>query len=251
VLSCLAADALVFNSGYHLRAFAEAADELLARLPKPNPRAALAAALEQACVISPGVDVEEIALGAGGVGAALRVAFNHRWEYDKDPVAFLRAAATARDAGADLELVLLGERFESLPDGAAEWLERLSPVIVHAGFARDRAHYAELLAGSDVVVSTARHEFFGISAIEGLAAGCSPLMPQRLSYPDVLPDEWHAQGLYRDDADLSSRLIRAAAEPARLRDSELRASLRKVAETYSMQRTAQDLDALCVRAHGV
>jgi len=244
ILSCLAADRVIFNSGYHLRAFAQAAEELLARLPKPNPRAALAAALAQAHVVSPGVDVDQIPVGTGG-SEALRVVFNHRWEYDKDPIAFLRAAHAAAEAGAELELILLGERFETLPEGSAEWLQKTEAMTVHQGFAHDRAHYAELLGSADLVASTAQHEFFGISAIEGLAAGCSPLLPKRLSYPDVLPEEWHAAGLYADDADLTARMIGAAAEPGPLRDPLRRQRLRSVAAQYSMENTAQTLDDLC------
>ncbi len=39
---------------------------------------------------------------------------------------------------------------------------------------------------SDVIVSTAEHEFFGISVVEAIAAGAYPLLPRRLSYPEIL-----------------------------------------------------------------
>ncbi len=35
-------------------------------------------------------------------------------------------------------------------------------------------------------MSTAQHEFFGISAVEALAAGAYVLLPNRLAYPEVL-----------------------------------------------------------------
>ena len=41
---------------------------------------------------------------------------------------------------------------------------------------------------SDFVVSTANHEFFGIGILEAIAAGCTPLLPDRLSYPAILQD---------------------------------------------------------------
>jgi hypothetical protein len=37
-----------------------------------------------------------------------------------------------------------------------------------------------------VIVSTAEHEFFGLSVCEAIAAGAFPLLPDRLSYPELL-----------------------------------------------------------------
>ena len=38
------------------------------------------------------------------------------------------------------------------------------------------------------MLSTARHEFFGIAVAEALRAGCLPWLPARLSYPELLPE---------------------------------------------------------------
>ena len=37
------------------------------------------------------------------------------------------------------------------------------------------------------MLSTARHEFFGVAVVEALLAGCLPWLPDRLSYPELLP----------------------------------------------------------------
>ena len=58
--------------------------------------------------------------------------------------------------------------------------------IEHWGYRKSRSDYLAVLRDTDVVVSTAQHEFFGVSIVEAIAAGAYPLLPQRLSYPQIL-----------------------------------------------------------------
>jgi glycosyltransferase involved in cell wall biosynthesis len=241
ILSCVRADAVIFNSAWHQGDFQRAAVELLAQLPKPNPRVELLARLKEAAVISPGVDTGSIPLGSGGEGP-LRVAFNHRWEHDKDPRSFLSACSEAIRAGSELELVLLGERFASTPPGLEGLLAELAPHLVHEGYAPDRASYAALLGASDIVVSAALHEFFGMAVAEGLAAGCTPLVPNRLAYPEVLGEELSSH-LY-EGGELTSRLIEHARNPDELRDESTRALMRGRATAWEAASTSEDLDEL-------
>ena len=53
-----------------------------------------------------------------------------------------------------------------------------------------------LLREADVVCSTAVHEYFGIAMIEAMIAGAVPLLPKRLSYPEVVPESFHDAVLY-------------------------------------------------------
>ena len=48
----------------------------------------------------------------------------------------------------------------------------------------------KVLKESDIFISTADHEFFGIAAVEAVAAGCIPVVPEHLAYPEVL-SEFH------------------------------------------------------------
>lgn len=62
-----------------------------------------------------------------------------------------------------------------------------------------------------MVVSTAAHEFFGLAVLEAARAGCRPLLPNRLAYPELFSAEY----LYQDDADLVPAL-KAACRAGRL-----------------------------------
>ncbi len=75
--------------------------------------------------------------------------------------------------------------------------QRLADHIVHWGYLPSRAAYINLVQQADLVISTADHEFFGVSILEAICAGAFPLLPARLSYPELVPDALHPACLYR------------------------------------------------------
>jgi glycosyltransferase involved in cell wall biosynthesis len=244
LLSCARATRVVFNSAWHRDEVRRAGEELIAKLPAPKPRARISQALEQAEVIWPGIDVEAFPLGTGApAGSPLRVGFNHRMEHDKDPIAFLDACLTARDQGAQLEVVLMGTKFDKAPAGVSERLERLGNTVTFAGFDEDRATYAARLGSCDVVVSTALHEFYGMAMLEALTTGCALLAPNRLAYPEVLTTSIDGIQLYAN-ADLASHLGPYASDCIRLRNVQDRTQRRRASLPHNATASAKALDLL-------
>jgi glycosyltransferase involved in cell wall biosynthesis len=112
--------------------------------------------------------------------------------------------------------------------------------IVHFGFAEDAATYGRLLWQADIVVSTAKHEFFGASIVEACYCGCMPILPKALSYPELIPRANHEQCLYDDFAGLVASLRRAV-----LRVEETRAfSLQRYLSRFDWRRMAPHYDRL-------
>ena len=74
-----------------------------------------------------------------------------------------------------------------------------SDKLIQLGFVESFADYARLLWQSDYVVSTAWQEFFGMSICEAIYCGCLPILPDRLNYPHLLPDDLKPACLYQRD----------------------------------------------------
>jgi glycosyltransferase involved in cell wall biosynthesis len=117
----------------------------------------------------------------------LRVVWNHRWEYDKGPERLLAIVKRLLDRDIAFQLSVLGERFRQVPDAFTELKERLNEEgsrLRHWGYIESTDDYRACLATGDVVLSTALHDFQGLSMLEAVAAGCTPLAPERLGYPE-------------------------------------------------------------------
>jgi len=105
-------------------------------------------------------------------------------------------------------LALLGEKYKKQPPIFEEAYSQLKSNIIHSGYIENYNDYLHMLKKGDIVVSTANQENYGIAVIEAVLAGCMPLLPHRLSYPEVIPHEFHSECLYIDENDLGKKLKR-------------------------------------------
>ena len=202
-LSMAAADCVVFNSEHHRADVLAALPRLLRRFPDHRHSGLLAEVAERMVVLPVGVDVDRFA-GDGPRGDRPVVLWNHRWEYDKDPAAFFGALDELAGEGADFGLIVAGESYQTVPPEFEAARRRFADRIVSFGTAAAE-DYPDLLRQADVVVSTAKHEFFGVAVVEAIAAGALPVLPNRLSYPELVPAPAESY-LYDSPADLVDRL---------------------------------------------
>jgi glycosyltransferase involved in cell wall biosynthesis len=238
--SALRADAVFFNSGYHFESFFDELPRLLKHFPDYNELWTVDALRAKSQVLPLGLDLARLDTPAPEKRRAGRplIVWNHRWEYDKDPQTFFRAVYTLAGEGLDFGLILLGESFRNWPVEFLEARERLGDRIAHFGYTEDVAAYRRLLWQADVVVSTALHEFFGTAVIEACYCGCFPVLPRRLSYPELIPPSLHDLCLYDDFDGLLARLRHAL-----LHVEEARAiSLQPTMERFAWQRMAAHYD---------
>lgn len=242
--SMLAVDRVVFNSAFHRDSFLEALPAFLSHFPEYNELGSVEELEDRSTVLPVGIDGAELEAGRpdDASPSSPLVLWNQRWEYDKNPEAFFAAILEAVDAGADFRVALCGESFGREPPAFAAARRRLGDRLVHVGFAsRDR--YIRLLWEATLTVSTAHHEFFGVGVLEAIRCRTFPLLPDRLSYPELLPETAHARCLYRDHEDLVERLVGALERPssvAELVDRELAPA----AAAFDWERVAPRYDDL-------
>lgn len=205
--SILASTRSVFNSNYHLESFFRELEALVQRIPDMNLRPEVERARQLSQVLPIGTELDCNPPRVEPLRRPPVLLWSHRWEYDKDPLRFLEAAVGLMEHGVDFRIRLLGQRFQEEPEGLEALRRKLEPRILQVGFVGDREAYLEALRTSDIVVSTARHEFFGIGTLEALRSGCLPLLPNDLAYPELLASfEGSERFLYEPASDLSVAL---------------------------------------------
>lgn len=240
--SMLAADAVWFNSQFHLESWFTAVPPFLKHFPEYNELGTVALLQAKSRVMPVGVDFRRLgdweterlaqspnlavsrlaANRPSPISQSPLVLWNQRWEYDKNPEAFFAALAKVAAAGIPFRLALCGQQYGQRPSAFDTALTQFTDQLIHVGHA-DFATYRRLLWQADVVISTAHHEFFGISILEAIYCHTFPLLPHRLSYPELIPATFHADCLYHTQDELVKRLIWALthAEEARNLGGEL------------------------------
>lgn len=215
----LAADRVLFNSRTHFDAFFKALPGFLKMMPEYRPLWVVQEIRSKAGVLYPGCwfpsGNDNFHFPESGPPLVI---WNHRWEFDKDPERFFQALDTVLAQGLDFRLALLGENFQAVPKEFMRAKERYGKRIVRYGYVESREDYYQWLRRGAVVISTATQENFGISVVEAVRHGCTPLLPNRLSYPEIIPETFHRHFLYKDQHDLVERLTSLIRDPLRYRD---------------------------------
>ena len=242
--SQLAADEIWFNSDYHRQSWFTAVPKYLRRFPDYNEKGSISALRTKSRVMPVGIDFAPASASAPSASTEPPlILWNQRWEYDKNPEQFFAALYAAQEAGLPFRVALCGENFQRRPRIFEEAQAKLGERVVHAGYA-DRDTYVRLLAEAEIVISTAVHEFFGISILEAIHSRAFPLLPHRLSYPELIPTSVHGACLYNSPAHLQERLSWAINHPAERR--EITAVLAPATERYHWRQVAPAYDAAFV-----
>ncbi len=251
--SMMAADLVLFNSHFHRDSWFTAVPNFLKHFPEYNELNSVEKLKKKSHVLPVGVDIErlgdweieKLASPHLPISQSPLILWNQRWEYDKNPEAFFAALSEAAAAGFAFRVALCGQQYGKRPSIFDEAIAELGERIIHVGHA-DAATYRRLLWQADITISTAHHEFFGISILEAIVCRTFPILPQRLSYPELIPVPYHSHCLYEDQAGLIKRLQWALTHVTTAR--EIGGALSTAVTQFNWATLAEAYDKILLRA---
>jgi len=175
----VAADRVWFNS--------HGARGLLKRFPDFKPIDRIDEIREKSSVQYPGVDVppQSEFPQPTPLSSPVVITWAARWEHDKGPDELEAFLSALTEAAIDFRINVIGQSYKNQPPAFERIKQSFGDRIDAWGF-QTIERFQEIIDATDVILSTANHEFFGLSVVEAIARGAMPLLPNRLAYPEVI-----------------------------------------------------------------
>ena len=142
----------------------------------------------------------------GGRKESNLVVWNHRWATDKGIDDLLLIDRALYDSSVDCRIVCTSNVQSTAQKTKITFTGRVLPKDEHL----------DLLSRATVLLSTSKHETFGISVMEGILSGCCPLLPNRQIYPYLIPEEYHGRCLYSTVDDAVDKLTKILTDSDRV-----------------------------------
>ena len=249
-VSALAANAVLFNSSYHRESFLTELPKLLRHFPDFRELHNIKDIEEKSFVLHLGMDLSFFDSQRAESGSQNRgdkkpvILWNNRWEYDKNPDDFFKALDNLDEKGLDFQVVVLGENFRKKPDVFDRAKEKLGSRILQLGYVDSREEYTRWLYSSDIVPVMSNQDFFGISVVEAVYCGSYPLLPRRLSYPEIFNPEMFPQNYYDNFENLVEKLIELVTDPELIRNIDFKEHLTKFSWKYKAPEYDNFLESL-------
>lgn len=225
--TALTADYVFFNSKHNRDSFYGELRQLLKRMPDYRHSDAIDELYAKSIILPIGIPLKNMDKGDAIIYKedAPLILWNHRWEFDKNPDDFFKALFILQDEGLDFRVAMLGEAYKNAPPIIEEAKVRLKERIAKSGFLSGN-EYASWMLASDIMPVTSHHDFFGISVMEGVYSGAFPLLPKRLTYPDLYHSTENPEIFYDNFNDLVAKLRHAIIDINKTREANY-ASLAK------------------------
>tara|TARA_B100000941_G_C28508028_1_gene558698 strand:+ start:493 stop:1608 length:1116 start_codon:yes stop_codon:yes gene_type:complete len=202
--SSLISDYNYFNSQYHLDSYINGLRKYLKKMPDFRNLESIDLIKKKSSVLPIGCNLSENNLKKIEHPIIL---WNHRWEYDKNPKLFFETLFELNDLKIDFSLIILGENYSEYPKIFDTAKDKLNNKIIHFGYCENYTQYLRYLKMSNILPVTSHQDFFGISVVEAVSYGCYPILPKRLTYPDLFNYKKNNFLFYNSDLELKDKLV--------------------------------------------
>ena len=206
--SSLASNWNLFNSEYHLNSYLDGLKEYLCKMPDNKNIETIDQIRDKSTVLYLGCDLKKFNENKikNEINTKPLILWNHRWEFDKNPDLFFKTLIKLKKNGYKFSLAILGESYSDYPEIFDDIKKDLSEELVHIGFCKSFNEYKSWLWRSDILPVTSNQDFFGVSIMEAVYCGAYPILPMRLSYPELFDSQNNNELFYRTDAELYQKL---------------------------------------------
>ena len=234
--TALRSDLVMFNSHYHKNIFIKELKKFLKKFPDNNDLFNVDIIEKKSVVSYLGLDLEKFdQYKKNSTNQCPIILWNHRWEYDKNPEEFFECLKKIKNENIKFKLIILGEEFQTEMDVFTKSRKYFSNEIIHMGYAKSFSEYASLINKSDILPVTTKQEFFGVSVIEAIYCGVFPILPKRLTYPELFNSDLNPDNFYQDSTDLFIKLKECIV-------NNTKKSLREYSNRYKWSKIAKDYD---------
>ncbi|MDY0132550.1 MAG: DUF3524 domain-containing protein [Desulforegulaceae bacterium] len=232
--SALSSDLLYFNSKTHKQSFLKSLNNIISRMPKNDFDVSWVktAIKEKSEFIYPGCDFSFKVCHEKKPDKTPVILWNHRWDHDKNPEDFFKILSFLKNDKIEFKLIILGEKGPKKNTVFYEAKKKFSKEIIHFGYVKDKKEYFRLLQMSDIALTTSVQENFGYSVLEAIYSGCVPVLPQRLSYPEIINGKYHKMVLNQNLSSMYKMVKNYLLNPSLLNQGWVK-ELRKDIEKFS------------------
>ena len=239
--TAFSANQVWFNTGWHRDGFLAEFKDFLSRMPDYKHLYELNIIAENSRVFGQGIYESKIDVKKINRSEELKLTWAARWEHDKNPDDLYTLLVLLKKEDLKFRVNIIGESFKRVPPIFGKIYEEFEDCIDRFGYQPSKEEYFHALVESDIVISTAIHEFFGVSVIEGCACGCIPVAPRRLAYPEVLCGT--NEFLYDITAeDLCRKIIKLNSLRFSKEWDELKEKSKAIASRYYWDKIAEEMD---------
>ena len=212
----------LFNSQYHLDSYLGGLEKYLEKMPDFKNLETINKIKKKSSVLHIGCDLSNMKTEIKKTNNAPIILWNHRWEYDKNPEDFFHILYKIKEKGLDFKVVVLGKKYSKYPTIFDEARIKLSNEILYFGFCDSHDEYVSWLNKTDIIPVTSNQDFFGVSIVEAIYMNNYPILPNRLSYTELINSDNNPEVFYNTKEELYRLLLNSIINYKNLRKSTIK-----------------------------